>query len=69
MFTADNGSGIMHTTVEKLCARCHGLIYQDWKKGTHGLVQGKWLSASLFDRDVFTCTGKIRSSVSAVREE
>ena len=56
MFTADNGSGIMHTTVEKLCARCHGLVYQDWKNGTHGLVRGKWLSASLFDRDVFTCT-------------
>ena len=55
-YAADNGSGIMHTNVEKLCARCHGLIYKDWESGTHGIRRGKWLVNSRFDRQIFTCT-------------
>ncbi|MGI9569166.1 MAG: hypothetical protein ACR2PH_05395, partial [Desulfobulbia bacterium] len=29
-YVANDGSGIMVQTPEKLCERCHGLIYQDW---------------------------------------
>lgn len=55
-YTADDGTGIMHVNVEKLCARCHGLIYKDWQGGTHGVRRGKWLPQKLFERINFKCT-------------
>ena len=55
-YTADDGSGIMAVNVEKLCARCHGLIYNDWKAGTHGLRRGKWDPRGPFQRVTFKCT-------------
>lgn len=55
-YTAEDGSGIMPTNSEKVCARCHGLIYKDWEAGTHGVRRGKWLVSSQFDRQIFTCT-------------
>jgi molybdopterin-containing oxidoreductase family iron-sulfur binding subunit len=32
-YAANDGSGIMAGNVEQLCARCHGLIYNDWSAG------------------------------------
>jgi hypothetical protein len=55
-FTANNGSGIMHTTVELLCARCHGLIYNDWVAGTHGVRRGQWMTPGAFGLQNFKCT-------------
>lgn len=55
-YTANDGSGIMHTNVEQLCARCHGLIYNDWKKGTHGVRRGKWAARNDFETTNFKCT-------------
>jgi len=55
-YTANDGSGIMHVNVEQLCARCHGLIYNDWQSGTHGVRRGQWLSKSAFDRTNPKCT-------------
>lgn len=55
-YVANDGSGIMHQNVEQLCARCHGLIYDDWQKGTHGLRRGKWLVQTGLDVKMFTCT-------------
>lgn len=33
--------GAFSQTTE-LCARCHGLAYRDWQKGTHGKTLGSW---------------------------
>lgn len=55
-YVANDGSGIMPANVEKLCARCHGLIYNDWLIGTHGVWRGKWSAKTTFDRETFTCT-------------
>ena len=55
-YVANDGSGIMVRTVEKLCARCHGLIYNDWLSGTHGKWIGTWNSSSTLDRKTFSCT-------------
>lgn len=55
-YVADDGSPIMSQTPEKLCSRCHGLIYQDWLSGTHGKWTGKYIPASYFDRITYTCT-------------
>lgn len=55
-YTADDGSSIMVQTPEKLCQRCHGLIYQDWLLGTHGKWTGKWLKSRPGDFKTYTCT-------------
>lgn len=56
MYTANDGSGIMPVKVEQVCARCHGLIYNDWMKGTHGIRRGKFLAQTAFEIQTFTCT-------------
>lgn len=56
MYTADDGSTIMVQTPEKLCARCHGLIYNDWQKGTHGKWTGKFKPGNFNERTTYTCT-------------
>ena len=55
-YTANDGSGIMHVNVEQLCARCHGLIYNDWQSGTHGVRRGQWLPKAAFERTNPKCT-------------
>jgi hypothetical protein len=55
-YAADDGSGIMPENVEQLCARCHGLVYNDWQAGTHGVRRGKWDAQTQFDRQTFDCT-------------
>lgn len=55
-FAADDGSTIITQTPEKLCGRCHGLIYRDWQEGTHGKWTGRMKQAGLFGRENYTCT-------------
>lgn len=55
-FTPDYGDGIAYHDIERLCEKCHGVIYRDWKAGTHGLRQGKWLPADRILRAEFKCT-------------
>ena len=55
-YTANDGSGIVPKQVERLCARCHGLIFKDWQSGTHGVRRGKWSAQTEFDMQTFTCT-------------
>lgn len=55
-YVANDGSGIMHRNVEKLCARCHGLIYKDWLVGTHGINRGMWRPETIFDQERAICT-------------
>lgn len=55
-YVADDGTGIIPQLSEKLCARCHGLIYDDWLMGTHGKWTGKWLVSEKGDRTSYSCT-------------
>jgi hypothetical protein len=55
-YVANDGSGIMPQLPEKLCSRCHGLIYNDWLLGTHGKWIGMWQPIKKSDQTTFTCT-------------
>ncbi len=55
-YVANDGSKIPYYNVELLCARCHGLVYNRWKAGTHGSIRGKWLVKGRFDSKKFKCT-------------
>lgn len=55
-FTDDDGATIMTQLPEKLCARCHGLIYNDWAAGTHGKWTGVMTAPGLFERTTYTCS-------------
>ncbi len=55
-YVADDGSAIMNATPEVLCAKCHGLIFNDWQVGTHGKWTGKYLPAGYFEQTTYTCT-------------
>jgi len=37
-----NGGLVGFDHVEQLCAQCHGPIYNDWERGTHGKTIGYW---------------------------
>jgi 5-methylcytosine-specific restriction endonuclease McrA len=52
----DGVSKIMYFNVELLCARCHGVVYNRWKKGMHGSLRGKWFVKGRFDVKNFKCT-------------
>lgn len=41
-FVDYDGSEIAQGDVVKLCAKCHGPIYQDWLVGVHGRSNGHW---------------------------
>ena len=45
----------MAANVEQLCARCHGLVYNDWLAGTHGVRRGKWMEPAEFELQNFKC--------------
>jgi hypothetical protein len=30
----------------KLCSQCHGTVYRDWQRGTHGKTMGSWDASS-----------------------
>ncbi len=32
--------------VVRVCARCHGTLFRDWQRGTHGKTMGSWDGAS-----------------------
>ena len=56
LLTPDYGPGIVHQKVEELCARCHGIVYNDWQNGTHGSKRGYWMNQDNFNTIRFTCT-------------
>ena len=41
-YVSYNGSEIPSDQPAELCAKCHGLIYRDWKTGAHGKLTGSW---------------------------
>lgn len=37
-----DGSQVPFTRTETLCAQCHGPVFRDWERGTHGKMLGSW---------------------------
>lgn len=42
VYADHDGSEIPMDEPARLCGKCHGTIYQDWKVGAHGRMQGYW---------------------------
>lgn len=40
--TLHGGEVVGFDHVEQLCAQCHGPVFRDWEKGTHGKIIGYW---------------------------
>ena len=55
-YTANDGSGIIPANVQLLCARCHGLVYNDWMAGTHGVRRGNRMAPKALELQNFKCT-------------
>jgi hypothetical protein len=41
-FTDHAGGQIPYDQPEELCAKCHGIKYRDWLRGSHGRRNGYW---------------------------
>ena len=37
-----DGTRLSFDQVPRLCAQCHGTVYRDWQRGTHGKTLGSW---------------------------
>lgn len=48
------GNPISFNEPQKLCGKCHGQIYRDWRDGIHGKRSGEW--ASNGKKRWFVCT-------------
>jgi hypothetical protein len=48
------GAEIPFSDVPRLCGKCHGTIYRDWKRGVHGKRVGSWQLDSA-ERRAFAC--------------
>ncbi len=44
--TLRDGSTIPFSQTPQLCAQCHGTLYRDWQRGTHGKTLGSWVTHS-----------------------
>ncbi|MBL9140747.1 MAG: hypothetical protein JNK53_02670, partial [Phycisphaerae bacterium] len=40
MLTLRDGSTVPFADTPQLCAQCHGTVYRDWQRGTHGKTLG-----------------------------
>lgn len=40
--TLTSGQLISYNDVPRLCAQCHGTVFRDWQRGTHGKTLGSW---------------------------
>ncbi len=41
-YVTSDGKEIHSDQPEVLCAKCHGIVYGDWKVGAHGRTSGSW---------------------------
>ena len=46
MLVGSDGKLIGYDQVQLLCGKCHGLVYRDWTRGTHGRTNGSWDASS-----------------------
>lgn len=44
--TLRDGATVPFTETPQLCAQCHGTVYRDWQRGTHGKTLGSWITNS-----------------------
>jgi hypothetical protein len=44
--TLHDGTTIGFDEVPRLCSQCHGTVFRDWQRGTHGKTMGSWDAAS-----------------------
>lgn len=42
LLTLRDGTTIPYSRTPLLCAQCHGTVYRDWERGTHGKTLGSW---------------------------
>lgn len=44
--TLRDGATVPFAETPQLCAQCHGTVYRDWQRGTHGKTLGSWVTDS-----------------------
>lgn len=44
--TLRDGATVNFAETPQLCAQCHGTVYRDWQRGTHGKTLGSWVTHS-----------------------
>lgn len=44
--TLRDGTTIPFAQTPLLCAQCHGTVFRDWERGTHGKTLGSWITGS-----------------------
>ncbi len=44
--TLRDGTTVSFAQTPQLCAQCHGTVYRDWQRGTHGKTLGSWVTQS-----------------------
>ncbi|MDP1662455.1 MAG: cytochrome c3 family protein [Phycisphaerales bacterium] len=44
--TLRDGTAVSFKETAQLCAQCHGTVYRDWQRGTHGKTLGSWVTGS-----------------------
>ena len=44
--TLRDGATVPYAETPRLCAQCHGTVYRDWQRGTHGKTLGSWVTNS-----------------------
>jgi hypothetical protein len=53
--TLRDGATVSFAVTPQLCAQCHGTVYRDWERGTHGKTLGSWITNSDLQRRL-SCT-------------
>ncbi len=44
--TLRDGTTVPFSRTPMLCSQCHGTVYRDWERGTHGKTLGSWITGS-----------------------
>jgi len=48
--TLRDGATVAFKDTPQLCSQCHGTVYRDWQRGTHGKTLGSWVTRSAEQR-------------------
>ncbi|MBL8761238.1 MAG: cytochrome c3 family protein [Phycisphaerae bacterium] len=44
--TLRDAETVAFSEAPQLCAQCHGTVFRDWERGTHGKTLGSWMKSS-----------------------
>lgn len=50
LLTLRDGATVPFEETPQLCSQCHGTVYRDWQRGTHGKTLGSWVTHSADQR-------------------